>query len=137
MSKLGEDLGKLLLRVTIGGLMLFHGIFKLSHGVDFITGMLQAAHLPTFLAYGVYMGEVVAPILLLVGLWARAGGLLIAADMMVAIALTKGSQAFSAVAESGGGLSGELELLYLTGGLAVALIGAGSFSVSRGKGMWN
>lgn len=136
MSQFGEDLGKLLLRVAIGGLMLFHGIFKLTHGIDFITGMLQAAHLPPFLAYGVYLGEVVGPILLLLGLFARAGGIFVAVDMMVAIALTRAGSAF-ALAESGGGLSAELELLYLAGGLVIALVGAGSFSVSRGRGLWN
>lgn len=136
MSQFGEDLGKLLLRVAIGGLMLFHGIFKLTHGIDFITGMLQAAHLPPFLAYGVYLGEVVGPILLLLGLFARAGGIFVAVDMMVAIALTKAGGAF-ALAESGGGLSSELELLYLAGGLVIAVVGAGSFSVSRGRGLWN
>ena len=136
MSQFGEDLGKLLLRVAIGGLMLFHGIFKLTHGIDFITGMLQAAHLPPFLAYGVYLGEVVGPILLLLGLFARAGGIFVAVDMMVAIALTRAGSAF-ALAESGGGLSSELELLYLAGGLVIALVGAGSFSVSRGRGLWN
>jgi len=79
---------------------------------------------------------VVGPILLLLGLWARAGGIFVAADMIMALALTKGSHTI-ALAEMGGGLSSELELLYLTGGLVIALIGAGSFSVSRGKGMWN
>jgi putative oxidoreductase len=136
MAKFGDDLGKLLLRVTVGGLMLFHGAFKLTHGIDFITGMLQAAHLPVFLGYGVYVGEVVGPILILLGLWARAGGLFVAADMVVALALTKSGEAF-AVSPQSGGLSGELELLYLAGGLAIALVGAGAFSVSRGKGAWN
>ena len=35
-----NDLGLLLLRLTIGGLMLFHGIHKLVSGVGFISGML-------------------------------------------------------------------------------------------------
>ena len=136
MSQFGQDLGKLLLRVAMGGLMLFHGIYKLTHGIDFITGMLQAAHLPPFLAYGVYLGEVVGPILLLLGLWARAGGIFVAVDMIMALALTKGSHTF-ALAEMGGGLGSELELLYMAGGWVIALVGAGSFSVSRGKGLWN
>jgi len=87
MANVGQDLGKLLLRLMIGGLLLFHGLFKLTHGIDGITSMLQEAHLPPALAYGVYVGEVVAPILLLLGQWARAAGLLVACDMVMAIAL--------------------------------------------------
>jgi putative oxidoreductase len=136
MGKVGDDLGKLALRVTLGGLMLFHGLFKLTHGIDFVTGMLQQAHLPVFLAYGVYVGEVVAPILLILGLWARAGGIFLAVDMVVAIALTQDGHLFS-ISERGGALGIELEVLYLMGGVAVAFMGAGGMSVSRGKGLWN
>ena len=135
MANVGQDLGKLLLRLMIGGLLLFHGLFKLTHGIDGITSMLQEAHLPPALAYGVYVGEVVAPILLLLGQWARAAGLLVACDMVMAIALTRSGQVF-AIAERGG-LVIELESLYLLGGVVIALIGAGSWSVSRGRGLWN
>ena len=30
------NVGKLILRLMIGGMMIFHGIAKLSHGIDFI-----------------------------------------------------------------------------------------------------
>ncbi len=59
-----EDAGKLLLRLAVGGLMLFHGLHKLLDGVDGISGMLAAKGLPGFIAYGVLVGEVVAPCLL-------------------------------------------------------------------------
>jgi putative oxidoreductase len=133
---MGEDLGKFLLRVSLGALMLFHGVAKLSHGIDFIHGMVQQHHLPSFLAYGVYVGEVLAPILLILGLFARAGGLFLAIDMVVAIALTRGNEVF-AINPQSGGVGTELELLYMVGGLVVMLLGAGSWSVSRGKGMWS
>ncbi len=58
-----DDAGKLLLRLAVGGLMLFHGIHKLIDGVDGISGMLAAQGLPGFIAYGVLVGEVVAPLL--------------------------------------------------------------------------
>lgn len=47
------DLGLLCLRITVGGLMLFHGIHKLLYGHHFITQLLQNHGLPTFLKYGV------------------------------------------------------------------------------------
>ena len=41
-KELNSDLGKLLLRISIGGLMIFHGVSKLLHGHDFIQGMLTS-----------------------------------------------------------------------------------------------
>ncbi len=58
-----DDAGKLVLRLSVGVLMLLHGIHKLLHGVDGIGGMLAGMGLPTVLAYGVYLGEVVGPLL--------------------------------------------------------------------------
>ena len=52
-----DDAGKLLLRLAVGGLMLFHGIHKLIDGVDGISGMLAAQGLPGFIAYGVLVGK--------------------------------------------------------------------------------
>ena len=53
-----EDLGKLVLRLTVGGLLLFHGIHKLLNGIAPIKAMVAAHHLPDAIAYGVYLGEV-------------------------------------------------------------------------------
>ena len=39
---LNPDLAKLLLRLCVGGLMLFHGIFKITHGADVYVGMLES-----------------------------------------------------------------------------------------------
>ncbi|HUI72785.1 MAG TPA: DoxX family membrane protein, partial [Spirochaetia bacterium] len=54
-----EDTGKLILRLTTAGLILFHGISKIIHGITMIGGAVTAYHLPGFVAYGVYAGEVV------------------------------------------------------------------------------
>lgn len=40
------DAGKLALRLTFGGLMLFHGVAKIQHGVGWIAGALQEQGLP-------------------------------------------------------------------------------------------
>jgi hypothetical protein len=55
-----DDLGKLVLRVLLAGLILFHGVSKLIGGVGFIAGMLAKAGLPAAFGYLVYIGEVVA-----------------------------------------------------------------------------
>ncbi|ELY4410431.1 DoxX family protein, partial [Cronobacter dublinensis] len=79
-----EALGKLLLRLTVGGLMLFHGVHKLLDGVDGIAGMLAARGLPEFIAYGTLVGEVVAPLLVILGILTRPAALVIAFTMVVA-----------------------------------------------------
>jgi putative oxidoreductase len=53
-----------------------------------MSGPLAAVHLPAFIAYGVYVGEVVAPVLIVIGLWSRIAALVVALNMVTAIALT-------------------------------------------------
>ena len=81
------DLGRLLLRVLLGALILVHGVNKLIHGIDPIFGMLKGAGLPTMLGYGVYVGEILAPLLLILGLWTRAAAAVVAFNMVVALYL--------------------------------------------------
>lgn len=76
-----EDWGKLVLRLAIGGLLLFHGIAKLKGGISWMAGPLGAFGLPAFIGYGVYIGEIVAPLLLIAGKWTRLAGLVIAFNM--------------------------------------------------------
>lgn len=130
-----DDGGKLLLRVAVGVLMLLHGLFKLSNGIGGITGMVQAAGLPSVLAYGVYVGEVLAPVLMIVGLWTRPAALVVAVNMVVAIVLAHSTQLFSLTKQGGWAL--ELQGLYLFGALAVALLGAGRYSVGGLHGRFN
>ena len=72
-----DDTGKLVLRAALAILLLFHGISKLIGGVGFITGMLAKAGLPPAVGYLVYIGEVVAPVLILLGIWTRAAALVV------------------------------------------------------------
>jgi putative oxidoreductase len=127
MRASSEDLGKLLLRVTVGGLMLFHGIAKLQHGVGFIEGMLEGKGLPAFLAYGAYVGEVIAPLLLLVGFQTRIAGAVLAFNMVTAIGLAHANQLFDLNAH--GGWAIELAAFFLLGGLCIALLGSGRFAL--------
>ncbi len=53
-----NDLGLLILRLSIGILMLFHGISKMIYGIDFIEGLMSSKGLPGFFAYGVYVGVI-------------------------------------------------------------------------------
>lgn len=130
-----DDLGKLVLRLSVGILMLMHGIFKLSHGIGGIEGMLVAKGLPAFFAWGAYVGEVIAPVLVILGLYTRLGGLLLVAQMVVAILLAHMAQL--SMINNMGGWQIELQGLFLFGGLAIALLGAGRFSLGGSGGRWN
>jgi putative oxidoreductase len=130
-----EDLGKLVLRLTLGVLLLFHGTHKILTGIGPIRGMVTAHHLPDFLAYFVYLGEVVAPVLIIIGLLTRLGGLLVVINMIVALLLAHTGMLFG-TNEMGGYLL-ELQAFYLFSGLTVALLGAGRFSIGGAEGPLN
>jgi len=130
-----DDLGKLVLRATLAILILFHGVSKLITGVDPIMGMLTKAGLPAGLAFLVYMGEVIAPLMILFGIWARLGAVIVAINMIVAVALAHGAQFFTMGKTGGWAL--ELQGFYFFTALAVALLGAGRYSMGGISGRWN
>lgn len=126
---MNENIGKLLLRVMLGGLMLFHGVYKVQHGIGFIKGLVVAQGLPDILAYGVYMGEIVAPILLILGWRSRIWAGIIALNMMVVIYLTQ-LGAFMKLG-SHGAWAVELQIFYLFSALAIVFLGSGKFALHR------
>lgn len=129
------DTGKLVLRATLAILILFHGVSKLINGADFITGLVEQAGLPAVLGNLVYVGEVVAPLMVLLGLWARVGGLIIAINMVVAILLVHTGELLHT--NQTGGWALELQGMFLATALAVFLLGAGRFSIQGNGNRWN
>lgn len=121
--------GKLLLRCSVGILMLFHGIAKLMHpgSLDSIRGLLSFHGLPEFITWGVFVGELLAPLMLVLGVFSRVGGLFIFINMLFAIALAHSGDIFSLTEHGGWRL--ELQGFYLFGGLAVLLLGSGRIAI--------
>lgn len=130
-----DALGLLILRATTGVLMLFHGVAKLMHGVSGISGLLQSKGLPGFLAYGVYVGEVVAPLLLIVGLYTRPAAWVVALNMVVAVLLVHPGDLLR-LGENGEWAL-ELHAFYFFCAVAIALLGPGRLSWSKGRGKWD
>jgi putative oxidoreductase len=128
MTRTNADLGRLLLRVTLGFCILFHGIAKIQSGVAPIEHGLIALGLPGFLAYGVYVGEVVAPALLILGFYARIGAVLVAINMMFAVAIAHRPDMLK-IGQSGGWAI-ELQAMYLVTAIALALMGPGRFGIN-------
>ncbi|MFW6307384.1 MAG: DoxX family protein [Campylobacterales bacterium] len=123
------DFGKLILRVGVGFLMLFHGFAKIVGGIGFIKGMVVKNGFPEFLAYGVYVGEVIAPIMLLIGLQTRVAATIIAVTMLMAIYLVHPNEVF--VLGNHGAWAIELPAFYIFASLAILFLGAGKYSVDK------
>ncbi|NMM75916.1 DoxX family protein [Acidovorax sp. SRB_24] len=111
--------GVVLLRTTLALLMLLHGWAKVRGGIGGIETMVAKAGLPPYLAYAVYLGEVVAPLLLLVGVWVVPAALVVAINMVVAVLLVHTGQLLSL--GSTGGWALELQALFLVSALVVAM----------------
>lgn len=124
-----DALGKLILRLNVGVLMLFHGIHKVLNpsSIDFIGKQLTDIGFPQALAYGVYLGEVIAALMIILGIFSRLGGLLVFGTMIFAILLAHRSQLFTLT--NHGGYTLELQVFFLLTGLAVFFLGSGRFAV--------
>lgn len=127
---MSENAGKLILRVVLGFLVLLHGIHKVIGGVDWLEGMLVNAGLPGFLRYGVYLGEVIAPLLVIAGYYSRIGAWVIAVLMLFALGLAHTGELF-AIDPQGGNLVIELQYMFLFTAIAVALIGPGRYAINQ------
>lgn len=134
-GNMSEDIGKLVLRVALAVLILFHGVAKIINGVGFITGLVAQFGLPPALGYLVYIGEVVAPLLILFGAWTRLAALIVAINMVVAVALVHMGDLLTLMKNGGWAL--ELQALFLATAIAVMLLGAGRYSVGGVNGRMN
>ena len=123
------DVGNLALRLVTGGLMLFHGADKLMHGLDHVRSDLAAAGLPTALAHGVYVGEILAPICIIFGLWTRVSAVVYAGSIALAVAIVHGRD-FARLAPTGA-WAAELWVFYILCPVVIALLGGGRFSLDH------
>jgi putative oxidoreductase len=122
------NIGVLILRLSLGLLLLFHGYSKIIHGVEGLKGLMSDNNLPEFLAYGVYVGEVVAPLLMVIGYRTKIASLIISATMFVAIFTAHSEEIFSL--NEHGGWAVELPALYFFGSLAIFFLGGGKIALS-------
>jgi putative oxidoreductase len=130
-----DDLAKLIVRITCAGLLILHGSHSLTHGIQHIKDMVRNVGLPEFVAYGNLVGEVLAPILMIVGYRARIAALIVAFNMLASILIAHRDIAFAR--NDFGGWMIELNVFYMLTALAVFFSGAGRYSLSRGKGKWD
>jgi putative oxidoreductase len=135
-----EDLGLFLLRVTVGGVVLAHGLMKIGwpistgqrgmpavRGVAGFFGMLGLWP-PMFWALVAVIAEIGGSLLMILGLGGPIGPGLVFGDMLIVTIVAHLPAGFWA----GGGkqMAGwEFPILLTVGALAVALIGSGAWSL--------
>ncbi len=128
MKQRNLNTGLLIFRLSLGILMLFHGVYKLINGVEGIKGMLTEMGLPAFLAYGVHIGETIASLLLIVGFRTRLAALAFTFVMIVAFGMAH-TDNFMALGKSGA-WAHEGIALFLFGGLGLMFTGGGKYALS-------
>lgn len=116
------DLGLLLVRVALGLVFIVHGWQKVSNLTGTV-GFFGSIGLPAFLAYVVAAIEFLGGLAILLGIWTRVVGVLLAAVMVGAIVTLKFKAGFS------GGYEFDLTLLLIA--LAMSFSGPGRYAISR------
>jgi putative oxidoreductase len=130
-----DDLMKLIVRVTCGGLLFLHGSRSAFRGFDHVKDMVRAAGLPEFISYGNLLAEFIAPVFLVIGYKSRIAALIIAFNMLMSVVLAHRDIAFAR--NDFGGWMIELNVFYFMTAMAVFFGGSGKYSISRGKGIWD
>ncbi|WP_299103935.1 DoxX family protein [uncultured Tenacibaculum sp.] len=131
---LNKDLGLLLQRLSIGLLILFHGVANLTSNYSFIKSLLNGIGIPEFAAYAVFIGEIIAPILIIVGWRTRLASLVLAFNMLIAILMAHTTHIFTLNEYGGWGI--ELQGLYLFGTIVIYFLGAGKYAIST-RSTWD
>ncbi|HYH43936.1 MAG TPA: DoxX family protein [Burkholderiales bacterium] len=126
---MGDDFGKLIVRTTLGILILLHGVAKLKGGIGFLTPMVQGLGLPPWFAYGVYLGEVVAPLMVIVGLFTRTGAFIIFVNMIFAILLAHRPELLTLGKQGGWAL--ELQGMFMFVALGLVFMNPGRYALTR------
>jgi putative oxidoreductase len=121
--------GKLIVRITIAGLMLVHGIHKIQSGVEWMIPMLQAKGAPEIMRYGVFVGEIVAPVFILIGFWTRTAAFVLFGNLVVALWLAHNPAQFGQLNPETGGWALELQAWYVFTAIAIFFRGAGKYSI--------
>lgn len=122
------NLGLLILRVSLGVMMLLHGIEKMGSGVGHIQGMLAEKGFSVILSYGVFMGEVIAPILMIAGFRTKLASIILVINCIFIMLL--GPYNITGLGKYGG-WNAELPGLFLFGALALVFTGGGNYAFSK------
>jgi putative oxidoreductase len=119
---INQNWALLITRVIVGVIFVYSGWLKVAD-MGATVGMFGQMGIPSFLAYIVSYGEIIAGLLLILGLWTMCASLFLIVVMVVAVFLTRsmGFQMYS------------LPLITLAGLIAIHGNGAGRYKVNLKK----
>ncbi len=121
------DLGKLILRISFSLMFLLHGLEKIYGGTAFIQALFINIGLPGFLAYSVYLGEIIAPVLIILGIYTRLSSVFVIGTCLIIIKLLYMDNLF-AISQSGA-WAVENVGMYLFSSIAILFIGPGKYAL--------
>lgn len=121
------DLGLLFLRLALGICLLMHGAAKVRHGVGAVKSMITPLGIPAFAAYGAYLGEVVAPVMLILGILTPLAAFVILGNTLTILFVAYRSSLFKR--DAFGGFVAEIPYLYVGMALAFMVMGGGSYAL--------
>ncbi|MGG7073807.1 DoxX family protein [Campylobacter sp. 9BO] len=125
------DLGIFFARLGLGIMLLMHGIAKILNGIGFIKNLALKQGLPEFITYGVYVGEVIAPVLLILGIYTRVASAIVLATCAAILYLFYLPNGDLFALSSNGGFKPEIVYLYISLGFCILLNGSGKYALKR------
>lgn len=119
-----KNTGLLLIRLGVGAIFLVHGAGKLAN-ISGTTGFFESLGIPMafLMAWIVALVETLAGLGMILGVFTKIGGLLLAFTMLVAIITAK--------FPNGGLMAAELEIMLLLASLGISFIGPGKYSLGN------
>ncbi len=114
-----KDLGLLIIRLSLAMVFIYAGVNKLMT-IEQTVGFFGSIGVPALLAYMVIAVEILAGVAMLLGVFVRYAGILLALVMVGAIYLVKAKMGFAAA---------QIDLVLLASALGIAMIGAGKWSL--------
>lgn len=124
------DLGILFARLGLGVCLFMHGFAKILHGIGGVKSILTKAGLPEVMAYGSYIGEVVAPIMIILGIFSRIGALLVIGTSLTIMYAYHGLGNLLDLASTGG-FKAEILYLYIALSLCIIFSGSGKYAIRK------
>jgi putative oxidoreductase len=126
-----HDIAPLLLRLGIGLTFFFSGLGKVLGGVDGVAGFFGSLGIPfpALMAPVIAYLELFGGLALILGVFTRIFSILFICTMIVALALASIPGALAAMSLPEGFTKMRVEVLLLLGSAALALLGAGAYSI--------
>lgn len=137
IESFGLDIATLLLRITVGGILILHGIRKTNNKLEGTIKWFNSLGFPFNItkgrvpAYLAAINEILFGFLLLIGFLTQMVAIIVFSQMLVAlfVAVVKEKSALISMAGKPGVYGYELDLHYLFGALALLFLGGGAFSI--------